>query len=148
MPRLSSPSVTLRSVSLTPRSVLAGRRCKCVFSMVGITVQVRILFPSGSFTRALIDNGAHFVSIRPELAAKLGLKVYHLHKPESSKKQQQKKTELYHYVKLSLALLDLHWTSRTVRTLATPGLCTPIILGLPWLSHNSIITDHAARRCI
>jgi hypothetical protein len=48
-----------------------------MFSTVGITVQVRILFPSGSFTRALIDNGAHLVLIRPELVAKLGLKVYH-----------------------------------------------------------------------
>jgi len=33
-------------------------------------------------TKAPIDNSAHLVLIHPNLAAKLGLKKYHLHKPE------------------------------------------------------------------
>jgi len=103
-------------------------------------------------TRALIDNGAHLVLIHPELVDQLGLKKYHLHKPETidvvfgNKKKQG--TKLYNYVKLSITLLDSQWTSRTVRALVTLGLCAPIILGLPWLVHNSIVIDHAARTCI
>jgi len=103
-------------------------------------------------TCALIDNGAHLVLICPELINQLGLKKYRLHKPETidvmfgNKKKQG--TELYNYVKLSVTSLDSQWTSCTVRALVTPGLCAPIILGLPWLVHNSIVIDHAARTCI
>ena len=61
---------------------------------------------------------------------------------------QKSKTELYYYVKLSLTSLDCTWTSLSVKAIITPGLCVPIILGLPWLAHNSIITDHSARTCI
>ena len=100
----------------------------------------------------LIDNGTHLVLICPELVDQLGLRKYRLHKPETvdiafgNKKKQ--KTELYHYVKLSVTSLGSQWTSCTVRALVTPGLCAPIILGLPWLVHNSIVTDHAACTCI
>ena len=102
--------------------------------------------------RALLDNSAHLVLIRPELVDQLGLKMYHLHMPEivdiAFSNEKKKTTELYHYVKLSLMSLDAHWTSRTVKAFVMPGLCTPIILGLPWLIHNSIVTDHTACTCI
>ena len=103
-------------------------------------------------THVLIDNGAHLILIHPELVNQLGLRKYQLHKPETddvafgNKKKQ--KTELYHYVKLSLTSLDSEWTSCTVRVLITPGLCAPIILSLPWLIHNLIVTDHTAWTCI
>lgn len=32
--------------------------------------------------------------------------------------------------------------------LIAPGLCALVILGLPFLQHNSIVTDHAACTCI
>ncbi|EDR02339.1 reverse transcriptase-RNase H-integrase [Laccaria bicolor S238N-H82] len=101
--------------------------------------------------RALIDNGAHLVLIRPDLVDCLGLKKHKLPEPELvdvAFNNQKQKTQLYHYVKLSLTSLDSSWTSRTVRAVVTLGLCAPIILGLPWLIHNSIVTDHAARTCI
>jgi len=44
--------------------------------------------------------------------------------------------------------MDNAWTSRTVHALIAPGLCMPLILGLPFLIHNDIVTDHAARSCI
>lgn len=99
-------------------------------------------------TRALIDNGAHLALIHPELVERLGLKKYRLHKPELvdvAFSKEKKKTELYYYVKLSLSSLDSSWTSRVVKAIVTPGLCVPVILGLPWLEWNSIVTDHAAR---
>lgn len=102
-------------------------------------------------TRALIDNGTHLALIRPDLVERLGLKKYRLHKPEPvdvAFSKEEKKTELYFYVKLSLSSLDSAWSSRIVKAIVTPGLCLPIILGLPWLEWNHIITDHAARTCI
>jgi hypothetical protein len=74
-----------------------------------------------------------------------------LHKPELvdvAFSKEKKKTELYYYVKLSLSSLDCAWTSRVVKAIVTPDLCLPIILGLPWLERNSIVTDHVARTCI
>ena len=40
------------------------------------------------------------------------------------------------------------WTSKSVTALIAPGLCVPVILGLPFLIHNCIVTDHAAHTCI
>jgi hypothetical protein len=58
------------------------------------------------------------------------------------------RTTLTEWVKLSVMSQDGQWTSRTVRTLVAPHLCTSVILGLPFLSHNFIVTDHSARTCI
>ena len=98
-------------------------------------------------TCALIDNGAHLALICPELVDRLGLKMYHLKEPELvdvTFSNEKKKTKLYHYVKLSLSSLDSAWTSRLVKAVVTPSLCLPIILSLPWLERNHIVTDHAA----
>ncbi|KAJ3827560.1 hypothetical protein F5880DRAFT_1438807, partial [Lentinula raphanica] len=37
------------------------------------------------------------------------------------------------------------WRSRTVRALILPSLCHPMILGLPFLSHNSLVIDYSSR---
>ncbi|EDR02067.1 reverse transcriptase-RNase H-integrase [Laccaria bicolor S238N-H82] len=104
-------------------------------------------------TRALIDNGAHLVLIRPELAAELGLKKYRLREPEIvdvalKNSESNHRCELSKYVKLSFTSLDARWTSRKVKAIIAPGLCAPVILGLPFLQHNSIVVDHADRSCI
>lgn len=102
-------------------------------------------------THALIDNGAHLVLIRPELVEQLGLKRHKLHEPElvdDAFGDKRSKTKLYDYVKLSLTSLDAAWTSKLIRAIITPGICMPIILGLPWLIHNKIVTDHDARTCV
>jgi len=99
----------------------------------------------------LIDNGTHLVLIHPELVEQLRLKVHKLHKPELvdiAFSKEVNKTELYNYVKLSLTSLDVVWTSKLVRSIIMPGLCMPIILSLPWLIHNIIVTDHATHTCI
>jgi len=101
--------------------------------------------------RALLDNGAHLVLIQPDLVDRLGLKQYRLHVPEVINvtfSKEKNKTELYFYVKLSLSSLDCTWTSHAMKAIVTPGLCLPVILGLPWLEKNFIVTDHAAQTCI
>ena len=98
-------------------------------------------------TCTLIDNGAHLALICPELVDRLGLKMYCLKEPELvdiAFSNEKKKTKLYHYVKLSLSSLNSAWTSCVIKAVVTPGLCLPIILGLPWLEHNHIVTDHTA----
>ena len=55
---------------------------------------------------------------------------------------------LENFVILKATSLDQVWTSRRVRALIAPDLCMPIIFGLPFLSYNNIVTDHALRSCI
>ena len=101
----------------------------------------------------LIDNGAHVVLIRPEVVQKLGLPVYQLDKPESidvaidSSNKAKKPQELSEYVLLAVSSLDHAFHAKTVRALVTPGLCMPVILGLPWLEDNKIVCDHSDRSC-
>src|ERR1700678_4759654 len=40
------------------------------------------------------------------------------------------------------------WSSRPVRALVPPGLCTEILLALPFLVHNKIVVDHDAQTAI
>jgi len=102
---------------------------------------------------SLVDNGAHFVLIRPEVADELHLKRYPLKTPETvsvaiEDGKKKKEMTLYYYVKFAVTSLDGAWTSKTIYAIVAPGLCMPIILGLPFLIHNDIVTDHAARSCI
>lgn len=103
---------------------------------------------------ALIDNGAHIVLIRPQLVEQLKLPIYALDEPEevdvaidTSCKKKQKQI-LSSFVVLRVTSRDNAFLAKPVRALITPGLCMPVILGLPWLEHNKIVTDHAARSCI
>jgi hypothetical protein len=52
------------------------------------------------------------------------------------------------YVKLTVTTIDNAWTSGTVCAIIAPGLCMPIILGLPFLEHNNIVMDHNNCSCI
>ncbi|KAG1810476.1 uncharacterized protein HD556DRAFT_1223852, partial [Suillus plorans] len=99
---------------------------------------------------ALIDHGSALVLIGEELVAKLGLRRRKLHKPlpVSLAMSQNKTFLLSHYVKLACTSLDNCYTSRTVRAIIAPNLCTPLLLGGPFLQHNHIIVDHELRTCI
>src|ERR1700679_1816073 len=52
------------------------------------------------------------------------------------------------YVSLSLFSSNNAWSSRPVRALIAPALCTEILLGLPFLVRNKIVIDHADRTAI
>ncbi|KIJ05142.1 hypothetical protein PAXINDRAFT_53754, partial [Paxillus involutus ATCC 200175] len=101
---------------------------------------------------ALIDHGSPVVLIDQQLVNRLGLRIRDLKKPlpvsvaMSGKKKQE--FSLSQYVKLSCTSLDLRYRSRTVRAVIAPNLCSPLLLGGPFLEHNKIVIDHELRTCI
>ena len=102
---------------------------------------------------ALFDHGSHAVLISEAFASQLGLRRRNLPSPETVElaMQSEKKKiriELNEWVKLRLSDPSALWTSKSVRAIVAPGLCAPVILGLPFLSHNNIVIDHAARTAI
>ncbi|KIK36858.1 hypothetical protein CY34DRAFT_93677, partial [Suillus luteus UH-Slu-Lm8-n1] len=100
---------------------------------------------------ALIDHGSSLVLIGEELVKKLGLRRRQLAKPFPVSPALSKNKDsflLSHYVKLSCTSLDQVYTSRTVRAIIAPNLCTPLLLGGPFLQHNRIVIDHELRTCI
>ena len=102
---------------------------------------------------SLVDNGCHLVLICPDIVEKLGLSTFTLPTPEPiavaiKDSKEKNKMILDKFVILEPTSLDRTWTSRRVRALITPNLCMPVIFGLPFLSHNNIVTDHALRSCI
>ncbi|KAJ3866275.1 hypothetical protein EV359DRAFT_79684 [Lentinula novae-zelandiae] len=52
------------------------------------------------------------------------------------------------YVFLKVGSIDGSFTSRKVSFIIAPRLCTQLLLGLPWLSHNHIVIDYASRSCV
>ena len=95
----------------------------------------------------LLDNSAHLVLIRPETITDLALPICKLNTPISiTLALEGKKTiSVFHdYVHLQLASGNNEWTSKTVCALIAPGLCSNILLGLPFLVRNNIVIDHAA----
>ena len=55
---------------------------------------------------------------------------------------------LVNYIKFSVTSLDNAWTSKPIFAIIAPGLCLPLILGLPFLVKNNIIIDHADRTAV
>ncbi|KAJ3915174.1 hypothetical protein F5877DRAFT_24035, partial [Lentinula edodes] len=37
------------------------------------------------------------------------------------------------------------WSSRSIRALIVPSLCFPMVLGIPFLAHNFLVTDYSSR---
>ena len=102
---------------------------------------------------SLIDNSAHLVLICPEVANELRLQCHPLKKPEIvsvtiKDGKKKKKMTLYHFVKFTVTSMDNIWTSKVIHALVASGLCMPIILGLPFLIHNNIVTNHAECSCV
>ncbi|KAJ3878601.1 hypothetical protein F5051DRAFT_327654, partial [Lentinula edodes] len=49
------------------------------------------------------------------------------------------------YCKLGLEDPSGAWSSRSVRALVVPSLCFPMVLGIPFLAHNFLVTDYSSR---
>jgi len=114
-------------------------RCECAVD--GVEVE------------ALIDNGSHTVLVRSELVDCLNLRRRTLHEPMNisltlSDSKNHIVTTLTEWVKLKLYDRNNLWCSRTVRAVVTPGLCADVILGLPFLQVNRIVTNHGNNTCI
>jgi RNase H-like domain found in reverse transcriptase/Reverse transcriptase (RNA-dependent DNA polymerase)/Integrase zinc binding domain len=96
------------------------------------------------------------VLIRPDIVEELGLPILALKEPEtvdvaisfSKTGIERKKHSLVHYVKLRAFSSDSVFQSHVVHAVICPGLCMPIIFGLPFLEINDIICDHKNRTCI
>ena len=102
---------------------------------------------------ALIDNGSHTVLIHDYLTERLGLCRRKLIDPMNvslvlSDSDNHVVTTLTDWVKLRLFDRNNLWSSRTVHAVVAPSLCTDIILGLPFLRINKIVSDHDASTCI
>jgi hypothetical protein len=100
-------------------------------------------------TTTLIDSGAHMVFIRPDLVDKLELHSLRLTIPEtvSVAINAQKPAPLMHFVRLTIKSRDNVFESKVLNAVVTPGLCMPIILGLPFLCTNNISCNYATRKC-
>ena len=100
----------------------------------------------------LLDDGAHLVLIRPETVTDLGLPIHRLKDPVSVtlalNGNPDSLTVFHDYVSLSLSSLNNAWSSKPVRALIAPGLCSSILLGLPFLVHNKIVIDHDSRTAV
>ena len=102
---------------------------------------------------ALIDDSAHIVLISEVLVRSLTLKHRILHEPlpvELTIPETEKKCtiNLLEWVKLKLYDPSCAWAAKTVHAVISPSLCAPVILGIPFLAHNNIVIDHAARTVI
>ena len=97
----------------------------------------------------VIDHSSSAVLIPEDYALKLGLCQKCLRKPyiaelAMEKNGQKSQFEFSEYVKLQLHDSSSYWSSKTIRAIVAPGLCSPMILSLPFLSHNNIVVDASA----
>ncbi|KAH9015035.1 hypothetical protein EDB83DRAFT_2529122 [Lactarius deliciosus] len=101
-------------------------------------------------THALIDSGAHMVLIRPDLVDRLKLPKLLLERPERIAVAIDATTppHITHYVILQPASIDKKFMSQPLHAVIAPGLCMPLILGLPFLTVNKIVCNYAERTCI
>jgi Aspartyl protease len=101
----------------------------------------------------LLDDGSHLVLIHKSLANSLSLPQRKLHVPietELAMCEGDRKVvvRLYDYVKLRLYDSTGEYSAKTVHAIVAPNIVAPVILGLPFLAHNSIVVDHSARTAI
>ena len=91
------------------------------------------------------------VLICPDIATRLVLPTFPLSDPKQvnvamgSPNQIEKLT---HYVILEPSSLDNLFLSHPLHAVIAPGLCMPIILGLPFLTVNKIVCNYAACQCM
>ena len=101
---------------------------------------------------ALIDHGSSTVLISEQYVSLLGLRRRWLREPYSAELVMDNNgltdIQFSEYIKLQLHDLSSFWSSKSICTIIAPGLCAPMILGLPFLVHNDIIVDVAARTVV
>ena len=101
----------------------------------------------------LIDPGSHLVIIRENLVNELSLKRRKLQEPIIAELATQndgpKSFQKFHeYVKLKLYDSSGCYVAKSCRAVISPTLCAPVLLGLPFLQHNNIVVDVAARSAV
>ena len=107
----------------------------CLLQHVGSTVPVKV--------KALIDNGSFLVLICEDFACELCYVLLLL--PELitvSDYGVKSETSLNHYVDIQPSSICQTWSSALVHAVVSPNLCTPLVLGLPFLNVNKLVIDH------
>jgi hypothetical protein len=105
---------------------------------------------------ALINNGCQMVLIHPNLVEQLGLQIFTLKQPEEVDVAisflktgiAYKRNSLVNYVKLHPYSHDSICHSHQLHAVICPGLCMPLIFGLPFLELNDVTCDHKNNECI
>ncbi|KAJ3925235.1 MAG: hypothetical protein NXY57DRAFT_863999, partial [Lentinula lateritia] len=148
--------------SITPSAVLGSgtdseEEVSAPFRVPHLRWKCHVSGPKAQFpviVNSLIDNGAHLALIHPDLADRLGYPRLCLPQPENVSAAFQnggggsKVPTLTEYINLKVSSTDGTFNSRSVPFIIAPGLCTQLLIGLPWLSHNNIIIDYSSRSCI
>ena len=143
------PSTVLGNGSFSEGDMSPTLRKKHLMLKFHIAAQ-HLDFPSKF--NAMLDNGTHVVLIHPDTISELQLEHFKLKKPKKvsiaiSDKKKETMT-LVDYIKFSVTSLDNAWTSKPIFAIIAPGLCLPLILGLPFLIKNNIVIDHADRTAV
>ncbi|KAI0083200.1 hypothetical protein BDY19DRAFT_900664 [Irpex rosettiformis] len=127
--------------------------CVPSFSLPHFMLRAFVHSSSGPLThqpvRMLIDCGSSTVLMRSEVAKALSLRIRKLPAPLSlNSAWGSQGAQVTNWVKLRISLRSLAWTSHSVRCLIVDDLCAPVILGMPFLSHNNLIIDCNRRKVL
>jgi hypothetical protein len=108
-------------------------------------------FPRCS-VETLIDDGSHLVLISNSLVNELQLNRQKLYKPLPVNTALENHAEpndfFYEWTYIKLYDPNNNWAARKVHAVIAPSLCTEILLGLPFLTCNNLVTDYSDRTCI
>jgi hypothetical protein len=136
-------SSVLTAPSEDPAPLTVYWRC----SVSGPATEFPVIF------EALMDHEADTVFISESFASELALKCRRLYKTMSVEMAMpgeagKQVIHMSQWVKLRLNDPSGVLKLRTMRAVIAPSLCSPVILGLPFLSCNKIVVDHDARTAI
>jgi hypothetical protein len=142
--------VTPNASSVIDRSFNGDSDSSGTFSVSNLSSPRAMIFPLTFDT--LIDHGLSTILISKEYICKLGLHCKHIHKPYTAKlamenNGQKVEVKFSKYVKLQLHDPSSYWSLKTAHAIVAPGLCSPMILRLPFLLHNNIVVDASTHTC-
>ena len=96
--------------------------------------------------QALIGHGSSLVMIDNQFIKRLNLKCRPLKEtPCVHIAIGEAESELKEWVKVKPCKKDISWCSKPLEAAIVPQLCTPLLLGSPFLAANSMVLDHASR---
>lgn len=101
--------------------------------------------------KGLIDDGSSVVLIKEAVARSLGLPFLQASEPfncQAAFSSTKTSLSLSSFVKITPVSPDGRFTSRTLRAFVSPTLVTDLILGLLFLTSNSLLVDHGSSSCI
>jgi len=139
------PSAVLGAGSESKEDVSAPLTVKHLLwacSLVGLSID------EPTTVNSMLDCGAHIMLIDAALVQSLGLRHFRLHKPlpisVALNNMICSDSHLHEYVKIAPFAPDSSYVSCTIKAIVMPSLCVLLLLGLPFLVANHIVTDFVA----